>query len=581
MSSAAQDYISSTSPIHTAGTRLSRTVGNHSLAELIQTSSAGSPSMSTAVKDLFPAFLDQSSSTSSKAVGLSIALPIGIFALCLLIFFIFFYFKKNKILSSATSQSPISDFCSYKKTRWFPAVFGGNDGASDHGEKSRDLERGINGNISVYPFHEDIPLGTEHKISDSIPNLKPQVASQHLDIQELYAEGGPEAPRNTLGNLESEYSSSEYPVSQTSSGEFPRKPQLAYTLKEAAIKPQVVELGGGKERENGKKFSQFYETPLSRWFLRSSTYFRDTILDAGGSSENLSPRKTLTFPLKQLKILRRVNRQNESPESAQCSSIGVREDVGNASFSSKEKETLLDLSQSSSNDEEEEEGEKVEGEASEEGEVSEIMYKTQNHSKEDTVQFRKPATFRGGINLDRLVITNKSNNITTAAGLQPLEGSVKSQRGKEKDRNIKYQQKRQEYISDMRALAHGCTVNTLEHSDSDVIGGVGATVKANNYEAHSTEEGSSLKLGLIYVVVKEYIPKLDDEIRINVGEYVRILATHTDGWCLVEKCSREGGSTSVVDPEIYKESFDEFRGKYLNEDRGIVPGDCLQFTRLG
>ena len=36
----------------------------------------------------------------------------------------------------------------------------------------------------------------------------------------------------------------------------------------------------------------------------------------------------------------------------------------------------------------------------------------------------------------------------------------------------------------------------------------------------------------------------------------------------------------MVDPEIYKESFDEFRGKYLNEDRGIVPGDCLQSTQI-
>ena len=566
MSTVVQDYISSTSHVHTSGTHLSHSVRNCSLAELKQTSSAGSPPMSTAVKDLFPAFLDQSSSTSGKAVGLSIALPIGIFALCLLIFFIFFYFKKNKILSSASSQSPATEFGSYKGTRWFPAVFSGDH----HGEKSRDLERGITGNISVYPIHDDISSGILHKVSEPIQNSKSQVHSQHLDSEDLYVEEDPKTLENTLENTESEYSISEYRVSQTSSREFPERPQLAYTLKEAAIKPQVVELEGSKERENGKIFSQFYETPLSRWFLRSSTYFRDTILDVGGSSDNLSPRKTLTFPLKQLKILRRVNRQNESRESAHCSSINTQEGVGDAFASSKEKETLLDLSQSSSND----------GEGEEKEEEPEVMYNSKTHSREDTVQSKKPTAFKGGIKLDRLVIANRGNITTTeytvSDMIQPLKGGIEAQRVKDKDRNIKYEQKRQEYISDMKALAHGRTTNTLAHVD-----GASAAVKDNVYEAHSTEEGStSLKIGLIYIVVKDYDPKLDDEIRINVGEYVRILATHTDGWCLVEKCSRDGGSTSVVDPEIYKESFDEFRGKYLNEDRGIVPGDCLQSTQI-
>lgn len=81
-----------------------------------------------------------------------------------------------------------------------------------------------------------------------------------------------------------------------------------------------------------------------------------------------------------------------------------------------------------------------------------------------------------------------------------------------------------------------------------------------------SNEDPSIQLGRTYTVIQDYEPRLTDEISISLGEKVKILATHTDGWCLVEKCTPRNGRVHV--------SIDDKR--YLNEDRGIVPGDCLQ-----
>lgn len=68
----------------------------------------------------------------------------------------------------------------------------------------------------------------------------------------------------------------------------------------------------------------------------------------------------------------------------------------------------------------------------------------------------------------------------------------------------------------------------------------------------------------VYMVIKSYSQNLADELTIHVGEYVRILARHTDGWCLAEKCNQNG-------EVIYKDT-----NKYINEGRGVIPEVCLQ-----
>ncbi|AAS54071.1 AFR699Cp [Eremothecium gossypii ATCC 10895] len=79
--------------------------------------------------------------------------------------------------------------------------------------------------------------------------------------------------------------------------------------------------------------------------------------------------------------------------------------------------------------------------------------------------------------------------------------------------------------------------------------------------------------GDLCVVIKPFSPRLLDEIELNIDEQVRVLARHTDGWCLVEKCdsakSADSDSDNISAPN------------YLNERRGIVPQMCLKHVFNG
>lgn len=68
----------------------------------------------------------------------------------------------------------------------------------------------------------------------------------------------------------------------------------------------------------------------------------------------------------------------------------------------------------------------------------------------------------------------------------------------------------------------------------------------------------------IYVAITNYRKALADELNINKGEHFKILASHTDGWCLVEKVDVHG--SILLDNEV---------GHYINEGRGVVPEMCL------
>ena len=81
-----------------------------------------------------------------------------------------------------------------------------------------------------------------------------------------------------------------------------------------------------------------------------------------------------------------------------------------------------------------------------------------------------------------------------------------------------------------------------------------------------------IKPGVLCTVIREYTPQLTDEINVERGDHVRILATHSDTWCLVEKCKSNGDSISEGSP-IIGENFKKLR--YLNSNRGIIPGKCL------
>ncbi|AET37313.1 Fus1p Ecym_1055 [Eremothecium cymbalariae DBVPG len=73
-------------------------------------------------------------------------------------------------------------------------------------------------------------------------------------------------------------------------------------------------------------------------------------------------------------------------------------------------------------------------------------------------------------------------------------------------------------------------------------------------------------------VVKPFSPRLLDEIRLDLNEEVRVLARHSDGWCLVEKHNYASTESRNTADNVSAHS-------YLNENRGIVPQMCLKPKR--
>lgn len=83
---------------------------------------------------------------------------------------------------------------------------------------------------------------------------------------------------------------------------------------------------------------------------------------------------------------------------------------------------------------------------------------------------------------------------------------------------------------------------------------------------------TTLKEGGVYPVIQPYTPQLADEINLSIGEYVRVLVVHEDNrWCLVEKCTIDGTSKSLIN---FGDQMKNNR-KYLNDDRGIIPAECI------
>lgn len=86
---------------------------------------------------------------------------------------------------------------------------------------------------------------------------------------------------------------------------------------------------------------------------------------------------------------------------------------------------------------------------------------------------------------------------------------------------------------------------------------------AEKHDLGSARRSTIEEQAKLFQVVKDYQAVLMDEIHIKRGEIVRVLARHTDGWCLVER--HDAAKSGSLDGP-----------SYLNEDRGIVPGLCLQ-----
>ena len=256
-----------------------------------------------------------------------------------------------------------------------------------------------------------------------------------------------------------------------------------------------------------------YESPLSRWFLRGSTYFKDY-----GLSKTSLKTPTGAPQLKQMKMLSRISKGYFNESDIMPDERSPILEYNN---------TPLDANDSVDNL----------GNTTPDSQIT--SYRNNNI---DLITAR-PHSVIYGTTAQQTLETNFNDHHDCNKSTEKHELIIPTPSKPLKKRKKRRQSKMYQHLQHLsRSKPLPLTPNSKYNGEA------------------------SVQLGKTYTVIQDYEPRLTDEIRISLGEKVKILATHTDGWCLVEKCNTQKGTIHV--------SVDDKR--YLNEDRGIVPGDCLQ-----
>ncbi|CCK69170.1 Fus1p KNAG_0C00560 [Huiozyma naganishii CBS 8797] len=415
---------------------------------------------------------------SARTIGLSIGLPIGIFCFSLLVFLIYFYFFKNPILSSNRPVSP-DFFHKEKKEERIPLYNPFNQpkgGGPSHDEiKNEKFAAGQFGGLEKDACNYSIKYNISRPIKEHI--LTPKVAL-HPSSKEL----------NDIDKYLYEQPPNIYRVDS-------KLPPLDHSREITNV---------GKHQKDASDDRWKYNSPLSKWFLRGSTYFKDkniSGLSLADSVTNLTP----TLHLKQLNILRK----NKEGYAAEANVLNVDE-------------------------------------------TSPILT-TKHPNYTDTLEKGSTPT-EAHVSIVKSPIIERQRRVPSL-----IYGEVSPQFLDEFEDNNPV---------------------SLEHAPAKVHRKKKSTERFKQKlqekklpQLPATDEKPQLQIGHVYQVANDYAPHLTDEIWVQKGEFVRILVVHNDGWCLVEKCARDGTSKSVLD--LMSSDGGSKNRKYLNDDRGIVPADCL------
>lgn len=413
-----------------------------------------------------------SRTTSGTTLGLAIGLPVGLFCLGLVIFLFYFYWKDTRIDLETPKIGAGGTFKQPDEKGWLSNILYGSENVDDNDSYL---------NVKRLP---SMSSRIQYKISKPIP--------QHILT--------PKAPicKEPAHSME---------VSDDVDALLYTRPPNIYHIDSKM--PSTNSLGGQQSLPSVKPDTCYdkptrkwtYQSPLSRWFLRSSTYLQDGFALSGAI-------KTPTVQLKQLKILSRIHK--DYADSSQ--------------FLFDEKSPILDSSGGSS-----ESPESVEPS----GMINDVKVLTPSSAVYGTID---PQIFEVG---------DESWPNVKPLELNPVPSNLNKAGKRRKGRRHSRLRKHLEQISDVKPLPN----------------------------VPKSRKGSDdrLRVGYVYKVIQDYNARLADEIHIKVGDYAKVLATHTDGWCLVEKCTAEGQSCSQS--QQGKSANDK---GYLNDDRGIIPGDCLE-----
>ncbi|THU85992.1 hypothetical protein K435DRAFT_822268 [Dendrothele bispora CBS 962.96] len=104
-------------------------------------------------------------------------------------------------------------------------------------------------------------------------------------------------------------------------------------------------------------------------------------------------------------------------------------------------------------------------------------------------------------------------------------------------------------------------------SDSSVGGGVRPLSFGNPFEDKKQGGEREVKEGEgegeeFEIIQRPFVPSMEDELRVSVGEKVKIVQVFTDGWALIER-----------------NAVDDVKGKGVEGSaaaRGLIPVDCFR-----
>lgn len=432
---------------------------------------------------------------SGKIIGLSIGLPIGIFCFGLILFLIYFYFIKNSILISNPPISP-SESLQSSGNNWFRKWF--NFESSNY--NNNDIEKNTRENI-LWPSDNAI----ESKIQYNIGAKQNRKSYSHVLTPKYAYTQTPKYETNDVNELLYTPQINIHPIGYSMSNDLDKVTDIN----------EITYEKYRYDKRDGKKWE--YNSPLSKWFLRSSVYLKDRNITTTSLNE-LASKLTPTVQLKHLKILNRVNK-------------GYSND--GTSYES-ERSPILEKPHHY---------------------ISDGMANNQSHgSIVESLLLPLPQSSK---ELNTSKIQNRRSFIYDSIGPQVLDALDRSQ--SEVTILPVPTQKRLNKSQKISASAYNKELPLTPHTE----------VKTGQ-EIEDDHEEDKVTSGKIYQVVQPYSPRLTDEIHVTPGEYVRILVTHTDGWCLVEKCNMDGASKSLIDA-----NYNIKDKKYLNDDRGIIPSECL------
>ncbi|CAI4056463.1 hypothetical protein SKDZ_03G0430 [Saccharomyces kudriavzevii ZP591] len=456
---------------------------------------------------LFSNVAAQPKSSSASTIGLSIGLPIGIFCFGLLVLLCYFYIKRNSMSISnppMSATSPVEG--DRNSSNWFSRFFrqdnsGHRDsysGPNHDIEKYNDTQWTSGDNMSsriqykisrpIIPQHiltprktVKNPFGWSNKNASLDPKVNESEEEKFVDAF-LYTK-----PPNIF-HVESKMPSySDLPSQKTASSN--RKPPL----------------------KTGEKWN--YESPLSRWFLRGSTYFKDYAL-----SKTSLKTSTPAPQLKQMKMLSRISK-------GYFNELNILPD---------ERSPILEYNNTTLH---------ADSGLNDLGDTTPDSQVTSYRNANIDLIVARPNSVIYGTTGQQILEVNVSDSHNGSNCIEKHELVIPPASKPHKKRKKRRQSKMYQHLQHLsRSKPLPLTPNFKSSGDP------------------------SIQLGGTYTVIQDYEPRLTDEISISLGEKVKILATHTDGWCLVEKCNARNNCVRV--------SVDDKR--YLNEDRGIVPGDCLQ-----